>query len=99
MAMTNQEAFEIMKKHLLCQNARSVDHNGNCKFRGSKGLKCALGALLDDDIAIAADTVGRDLGLDHLSSGMLSEMRMLHDNHFVTEWPKMLEDIAKRYGY
>lgn len=48
--MDNQEAFDIVKRHLLTQKKISVNHEGVCQYRGPDGLKCAIGALIPDEI-------------------------------------------------
>lgn len=53
--MTRQEMFDKVVNHLLTQNKRcSVEDvyytNGlKCLYRGSSGLKCAIGCLIPDD--------------------------------------------------
>lgn len=48
--MTNQEIFNKVAKHLLKQNARSVDPNDEiCCYRGPDGLQCAVGCLIADE--------------------------------------------------
>lgn len=99
--MDSKQAFEIMKKHLLCQNERSVDVRGHCKFRGDNGLKCALGALIPDaDYDTRMDGWGMTLPLDPgLDRNMLRDMRQLHDHHAPEHWPLRLKEIAQQYGY
>lgn len=48
---TKQEIFNIVAKHLLTQNEKSVDEhqNGMCMYRSKDGLKCAIGCLIDDN--------------------------------------------------
>lgn len=49
--MNRQEAFDIAAKHLLAQGKKSrmKDDDYLCAYRGSDGLKCAIGALIPDD--------------------------------------------------
>ena len=48
--MTNQEAFNIVVQHLRTQGQASRDHNGECVYRHSDGIKrCAVGILIPDD--------------------------------------------------
>lgn len=44
--LTPQAAFNKVAKHLLRQNERSADAAGNCLYRGPRGLRCAIGALI-----------------------------------------------------
>jgi hypothetical protein len=50
--MTNQEIFDKVARHLLTQGARSMGPNGTvqCLYRGSDGLKCAVGCLIPDEL-------------------------------------------------
>lgn len=45
--MTKQQIFNRAARHLLTQNKRCVDNEGNCQYRYS-GLKCAAGVLIPD---------------------------------------------------
>jgi hypothetical protein len=47
-AMTTQEMFDTVVKHLWTQKAPSVDANGNCMYRGIGGFSCAAGCLIPD---------------------------------------------------
>ena len=48
---TNHKIFNEVKEHLIKQNARAVDAAGiTCTYRSSKGLKCAVGALILDKL-------------------------------------------------
>jgi hypothetical protein len=48
--MTRQEMFNKMVAHLREQKAFSVKLNPwRCRYRGSNGTKCAIGALIPDD--------------------------------------------------
>ena len=48
--MTIQEIFDTVAVHLLKQGVRSVDLNNVCLYRGPNGLKCAVGALIPDEL-------------------------------------------------
>lgn len=48
--MTNQEIFDKVKKHLLKQGVKSVDAEGFCNYRGLDSTKCAIGALIPDEL-------------------------------------------------
>jgi len=43
-----QKLFDKAVTHLLTQMAQSISDDGRCVYRGPNGLKCAIGALLDD---------------------------------------------------
>lgn len=94
--MNNQEAFAIVKKHLLCQRQRCVGDDGTCRLRAN-GLKCALGALLPDDkyhpdleiSFMARDFPGVDVWLQ-------DAMRYLHDVRNVEDWGAALDILEER---
>lgn len=40
--LTDQVAFNMMREHLLKQNAKSIGDDENCRYRSEDGLKCAV---------------------------------------------------------
>lgn len=44
--LTPQAAFNKVARHLLRQNERSATEDGTCLYRGPRGLRCAVGALI-----------------------------------------------------
>lgn len=44
-----QKLFDKSVTHLLTQMEQSMDDEHNCVYRGPNGLKCAIGALIDDE--------------------------------------------------
>lgn len=47
----DQEAFDIVYKHMLTQKKRAMDAKGmGCRYRGAGGSKCAAGALIPDEL-------------------------------------------------
>ena len=49
--MTDQQVFDSVYEHMVKQGKRSVSVvDGECMYRGPDGLKCAVGALIPDDI-------------------------------------------------
>ena len=47
--MTDQETIDRSAAHLLKQGGRSIDRNGNCRYRGDNGEMCAIGCLIPDE--------------------------------------------------
>lgn len=43
-----QKLFDKAVIHLLTQMEQSIAGDGSCLYRGPNGLKCAIGALIDD---------------------------------------------------
>lgn len=49
--MNKQEIFETVSKHLFAQGERSYDEvECICQYRGPDGTKCAIGALIPDEL-------------------------------------------------
>lgn len=106
--MTNQTAFNKVARHLLTQNARCVNSSNACVYRGPKGLKCAIGALIpDDQYKRRFDTRQFntddlvDVGvpaLQGLDPSLLRELQVVHDVHAVEFWPWYLIDVANKFN-
>ena len=47
--MMNLELIATVRTHLLQQNAKSLNQQGRCLYRGPEGKKCAIGCLIPDD--------------------------------------------------
>lgn len=52
MALSKQEVFNKVALHLLKQFTKSVEleTSNSCMYRGHKGNKCAVGALIPDEM-------------------------------------------------
>jgi len=49
--LTKQETFDKVAVHLIKQGKQSVSgYSGGCAYRGDNGLRCAVGALIPDDL-------------------------------------------------
>jgi len=46
--MTAQEVFDTAVLGVLSQGKPSINHTGDCMYRGPNGLKCAAGHVLKD---------------------------------------------------
>lgn len=46
--MNGQEVFDTVLKHLRTQSVQCME-NSECTYRNAEGLKCAIGALIDDE--------------------------------------------------
>ena len=104
--MNNQEAFDIMVNHLRKQNKKAVkidiDGTTKCVYRGSNGLKCAIGCLIpDDEYSPLIERKGvRSLvipTLRNLDREFLAEMQETHDFYSPEDWEKRFRYIAKEY--
>lgn len=94
---SKQEVFDVVTKHLLTQNQKSrVDTS--CMYRGPGSLKCAVGALIPDDVySYAMEGYPACVLLEQFSGvaatlfgdspkqyeGLLVELQLIHDNSYV----------------
>lgn len=62
--MTLQEIFDISVGQIIKQGGLSKKANGMCAYRGDGGMMCAVGALMDDETAEAADALDPEFGAD-----------------------------------
>lgn len=102
--MTDQETYDIVKKHLLCQMKHSKT-GYSCRYRGDNGLKCALGALIPDE-KYGSEMDGQiyyiddlivDLGLTQ-SPDFLGKLQSIHDGYMPEEWAARLSAFAADRG-
>lgn len=47
--MNKHEIFNKVARHLIKQGGRAME-NGVCRYRGPAGTKCAIGALIPDEL-------------------------------------------------
>lgn len=62
--MTLQEIFDTSVGQIIKQGGLSKKANGMCAYRGDGGMMCAVGALMDDEIAEADDALDPEYGAD-----------------------------------
>lgn len=98
---TRQETFDTVARHLLTQGCRSEDGDGNCRYRGLDGLKCAAGCLIPDEkyyVALEGKALVVDGRLGTLDVHTLEQQYALrealegHDVDLVTEL-QLLHDL------
>jgi len=108
--LSYQEAFDRMARHLLLQgecSKRSFQRRPICAYRGNRGRRCAVGALISDD---AYSVKLESLSLQHgdvkvalEKSGVLCDGRMnrlldrmqeVHDENPPYQWASMMRDVA-----
>jgi len=127
--MDNQEVFDKIATHLFAQGKRSlillsrttyltgggVEHSEmmGCAYRGEGGLKCAIGALIPDELYLPSFE-GKRVGavltnsaeLNNMFAGvrrdLLDKMQEIHDNNnnWLDDGLKLrqnLEMVAKDY--
>jgi hypothetical protein len=112
--MNTQEAFTAIVEHLRKQGCRSQqEDDAACLYRGPKGLRCAVGALIPDElyeesmegINVASLLIVKredypkiaDL-LGSVDISMLEEMQNIHDFQEIEDWENRFRLCAKDYG-
>lgn len=110
--MTLQEIFDTSVGQIIKQGGMSKKANGMCAYRGDGGMMCAVGALMDDEIAEAADALDPEYGADVgkvVDAGLLkcfdseelelmADLQGSHDEAFdVYCFVDAAKDIAKKY--
>ncbi len=110
--MTNQEAFDTVKQHLLTQRAKSKKEGGGCAYRGLNGLKCAIGCLSPDSeyspdfemlgVNILKDGLPNRVSplkcLSSLDGRILKYLQITHDLYPVEEWEVRLKEASEFYA-
>lgn len=108
---TNQTAFTAAAKGMLSQMKKSVTEEGSdsCMYRGYGGLKCGVGFLLPDELAVRADSEGiTDTGVDSVVEGipeiaellskvdidLLARIQGIHDYQPTDRWEYRLKSLA-----
>jgi hypothetical protein len=111
--MNKQGIFNKVKQHLLTQNERAVgysaiDNHEFCRYRGTKGMSCAFGILIPDELY---ETAMEDKGVAKLvetwpeikkwlsiSCGsdvdFLQGLQKIHDSTHPTKWESALKGFA-----
>jgi hypothetical protein len=109
---TKREVFDRVREHLLSQMKQSIDEEGDCKYRGPDGLKCAIGCLIPDDV-YTQELEGwlgflvSDVGFvidgqpvhryQHEAYGMLVDLQSLHDDMHPSKWKDFLDFLEKQH--
>lgn len=103
-----QEVFEQAAKHLLKQNAKSVETGteNTCMYRSPEGLACAAGALMsDEDVASLPDglnyapwmSIVFQANAPREHAELIRVLQGVHDQHRPAEWPTKLREVARKY--
>lgn len=107
--VTEQEIFDRVATHLLAQQRASVSRdNHRCRYRNDFGLKCAIGALIPDDLyrpQMENLSVVRLLqNFPELSHYMpdntlplCKELQSIHDRTSSDKWLIKLYKVAKQF--
>lgn len=104
---TQQEIFDVVATHLLAQGAKSVGWTGECLYRGPKGLKCAIGVLISDELyspeieGASISCLRFDVYLPFINRDkfpFLEKLQRVHDKCPVEDWRDELAKVAKKYA-
>jgi hypothetical protein len=107
--MDNQEAFDIVVRHLKTQKTQSKGSFG-CAYKGDNGNKCAVGALIPDDQykpsleGQAVSMIQPDVpALQYLNHHLLLALQLAHDD--MENWDEsgfkafdILESIGNKFS-
>ena len=107
--MNKQQMFNRVADHLLAQNDRSLNSNGDCVYRGSHGRKCAIGCLIPDELydpSIEGHGVDIITAENHKIAAIIpdfalplaGELQALHDNYTPEVWRDELAGLAFKHG-
>ena len=99
---TAQEVFDFITHHLLTQNEASLLELGktSCAYRGTKGLKCAAGCLIPDNLYLKSFEgqtwryVSKALGMTNHEK-LVSSLQDIHDCYPVESWVYELNFLAE----
>jgi len=111
MTMSVREIFYKVEKHLLKQNERStgVGEITGCKYRNGRGLSCAVGCLMTDDM-YDEDFEGEAVRDKYITEALipiigvnkakkedklelLSKLQHIHDSASVVNWGIKLREL------
>ncbi len=107
-----QSIFNRVKRHLLKQNARSVNRGGpkpGCAYRDGGGLKCAAGCLIPNK-AYRARIEGSDINNDNVwdlfrkigysdaCRRLIKRLQEVHDWSLPVVWEEKLRGTALDFG-
>lgn len=108
--MNRQKTFEKVVDHLMAQRLPAVAPEGNCYYRMANGKRCAIGALIPDElydermelngvanIVSAFPALQAVLGIESPQDVVfLSELQELHDRFGLFSWE---EYVCKDFLY
>ena len=102
MAMTKQEIFDRVARHLLTQKKHAMV-NDACVYRTPDGLKCAIGCLIPNELytpeiegysATKCQVVHVLLKVGISCIAFLNELQIVHDTYDVDDWAPQLRRVA-----
>lgn len=96
--MTKQEVFDRVKAHLLTQNRRSTIHSAafssyeKCAYRGTDGLKCAVGCLIEDEF-YTPDMESLGVSTGKIKHAVMASLKLTSDEYY--QLVTILEDLQE----
>lgn len=104
---TGQQLFDEVAKHLRTQGKTCLGTSG-CAYRGDSGLKCAIGALIPDEVynskmeghAVFAilPMLPNDLKQEFSAHmGLLHSLQNVHDEYPPVAWENQLQRVANAF--
>jgi hypothetical protein len=110
--MNNQEAFDIVYRHLIAQGDKALNARGTyCMYRAPEGRKCAIGALIPDElysremdshvmsVREMKETFPKIAALfADIEVTLLEDLQSVHDDIPVEYWVKDLGKVARHYN-
>jgi len=100
---TPQQVFEQVANHLLTQNSKSINQDGNCVYKNENGLKCAAGSLIHEDEYNSNwedkfwSCVARDMGIVNHNT-LITDLQNIHDTNKPDEWLDELTSLGNEYN-
>lgn len=111
--MDRQSVYDRVKAHLLAQGEKAQTMHEKygkiCAYRGMSGKKCAIGALIPDEMYVEAmegnaptaeplRPLRAHLGVEGNDEKFLIALQEVHDCSPPHEWSTKLEALAVEYG-
>lgn len=105
--LTEQEAFNQVVAHLRKQGRKSIglERPFYCMYRSEEGMKCAVGALIPDELYFPEMENGGSVRhnpdvsslFPHNLLPLLESLQRIHDRGTVGGWEASLREVAKAY--
>tara|TARA_R110000765_G_scaffold196321_4_gene302008 strand:+ start:3004 stop:3354 length:351 start_codon:yes stop_codon:yes gene_type:complete len=109
MTISVREIFYKVERHLLKQNVKSENEYGSCQYRSYRGLSCAVGCLMTDDMyshtlegkcvvsneveEAIAPIIGVHEGKRRIKLELLHRLQKIHDDSCVANWDIKLRQL------
>jgi len=105
----DQQVVELVAYHLGFQNEKSIGFNDYkievCLYRGPDRLKCAIGALIPDEIynrnfnsktfsRVLYENIKINKLFINISEELLTSLQIIHDTYPIENWKSELEKIS-----